>query len=57
MKINKVGYSDDCFTEDGRFLDAVKILQDILRAYDACTKSDMIFEEEVIKILNIYQLI
>lgn len=57
MKINKVGYSKDCVTEDGRFLDAVKILQDILRAYDACAKSNMIFEEEVIKILDTYQLI
>ena len=57
MKINKVGYLKDCVTEDGRLLDAVKILQDILRAYDACAKSNMIFEEEVIKILDTYQLI
>ena len=57
MKINKVGYSKDCVTEDGRRRDAVKILQDILRAYDACSKSNMIFEEEVIKILDTYQLI
>lgn len=57
MSVKKIGYAADCVTEDGKFLDAVKILQDILRAYEACTKSDMIFEEEVLKILHVYGLI
>lgn len=57
MRVKKIGYAVDCMTEDGEFLDAVKILQDILRAYEACAKSDMIFEEEVLKILHAYYLI
>ena len=57
MRVKKIGYAVDCMTEDGEFLDAVKILQDILRAYGACEKSDMIFEEEVLKILHAYGLI
>ena len=57
MRVKKIGYAVDCMTEDGEFLDAVKILQDIVRAYEACAKSDMIFEEEVLKILHAYSLI
>lgn len=57
MSVKKIGYAADCVTEDGKFLDAVKILQDILRVYAACEKSDMIFEEEVLKILHAYGLI
>ena len=57
MRVKKIGYAVDCMTEDGEFLDAVKILQDILQAYEACAKSDMIFEEEALKILHAYGLI
>ena len=53
MNVQKIGYAVNCVTEDGKFLNAVKILQD----YEACTKSDMIFEEEVLKILHVYGLI
>ena len=57
MSVKKIGYATDCVTEDGKFLDAVKILQDILRTYEACTKSDMIFEEEALKIFHTYGLV